>query len=294
MIRGRDRTCSRPAWWWGLPRIPVSPTGRAGVFLRSCPMRHVAMVTPISPPASPTRQHRPTCLRIDHIMGLHRLYWIPDGMNLDEGTYVRYPTEENFAVLCLESHRHRCEIIGENLGTVPPEIDSALPRHGIAGMYLAQFAAGSSSPAPIRRPAATEVALIGTHDTPPLAGWVAGVDIGERVRLGLMPAAGERAERRQRAAAANRLATTVGSSADEPDDLLARLLDWLGRSSSPLVTVWLEDLWLESAPVNIPGSSSADRPNWQRPMSRTVEEIIADPSLGKKLEQLRRARQQSR
>src|SRR6185503_12141156 len=110
-------------------------------------------------------------LRIDHIMAWTRLYWIPHGFGLHEGTYVSYPADELFAVLTLESHRHRCEIVGENLGTVTREIDTALPRHGIRGMYLAQFAAGD--PRRIAAPSAAAVAMIGTHDTPTFAGWIA-------------------------------------------------------------------------------------------------------------------------
>ncbi|MBE0594961.1 MAG: 4-alpha-glucanotransferase, partial [Gemmatimonadales bacterium] len=80
-------------------------------------------------------------LRVDHVMAWTRLYWIPHGFGLHEGTYVSYPAEELFAILTLESQRHQCEIVGENLGTVPPEIDKALPRHRIWGTYLAQFQA---------------------------------------------------------------------------------------------------------------------------------------------------------
>ena len=82
-------------------------------------------------------------LRVDHIMAWTRLYWIPHGFGLHEGTYVSYPAEELFAVLTLESHRDRCEVVGENLGTVPREIFEALPRHRIWGMYLAQFQASA-------------------------------------------------------------------------------------------------------------------------------------------------------
>ena len=93
-------------------------------------------------------------LRVDHIMAWTRLYWIPKGLGLHQGTYVSYPAEELFAVLTLESHRNRCEVVGENLGTVPPEIGEALPRHRIWGMYLAEFqewAGPEDAPLP-RRP----------------------------------------------------------------------------------------------------------------------------------------------
>jgi 4-alpha-glucanotransferase len=83
-------------------------------------------------------------LRVDHIMAWTRLYWIPHGFGLHQGTYVKYPAEELFAVLTLESHRHRCEMVGENLGTVPKDIFEALPRHRI-WMYLATFEAAGDT-----------------------------------------------------------------------------------------------------------------------------------------------------
>ena len=212
-------------------------------------------------------------LRIDHIMAMTRLYWIPHGFGLHEGTYVRYPAEELFAVLTLESHRHQCEIIGENLGTVPEEIDEALPRHRIWGMFLAEFEAMAPKP---KSPTDTEVALIGTHDTPTLAGWIEGVDIGERVRCGLLKEEAAPEEREARAAGAERLAELLGESLDDRPALLAELLTWLGRSPSPLVIPWLEDLWLETDQVNLPGTRSSERPNWQRPMARSLDDALTD------------------
>jgi len=227
-------------------------------------------------------------LRIDHIMALTRLYWIPHGFGLHEGTYVRYPAEELFAVLTLESHRHECEIIGENLGTVPPDIDEALPRHHIRGMFLAEFEAMGEAPGP---PRATQVALIGTHDTPTLAGWVAGLDIEERVRCRLLEAEAAPAEREARDAGALRLAELLDVAPDDLPGLLSGLLEWLGRSPSPLVIPWLEDLWLEAEQVNLPGTRSSERPNWQRPMSRLLDEALADPdvdALARLLDQARK------
>jgi 4-alpha-glucanotransferase len=226
-------------------------------------------------------------LRVDHVMALTRLYWIPHGFGLHEGTYVNYPADELFAVLTLESHRHRCEVVGENLGTVPPEIGEALPRHRIWGMFLAQFEAASPSPAP---PTAADVALIGTHDTPTLAGWVAGVDIEERVRCGLLEAEAAPEENEARAEAADRLAEALGSSVDDLPHLLDELLEWLGRSSSPLVIPWLEDLWLEVDQVNLPGTLSSERPNWQRPMSRLLDDVLADPEVVALVRRLNEAR----
>ena len=212
-------------------------------------------------------------LRIDHIMAMTRLYWIPHGFGLHEGTYVRYPAEELFAALTLESHRHQCEIIGENLGTVPVEIEEALSRHKIWGMFLAEFEAMSPEPG---TPTATQVALVGTHDTPTLAGWIEGVDIDERIRCGLLAEDTVPDERQCRADGAERLAELLDGSLDDRPALLAALLEWLGRSPSPLVIPWLEDLWLEVDQVNLPGTRSSERPNWQRPMARLLDDVLND------------------
>jgi 4-alpha-glucanotransferase len=227
-------------------------------------------------------------LRVDHIMAWTRLYWIPHGMGLHEGTYVSYPAEELFAILTLESHRHQCEVVGENLGTVPPEIDAALPRHRIWGMYLAQFEA-PKGPALVP-PTAADVALVGTHDTPTFAGWLAGSDIAERVMHGLLAETAVPRVKQERLQAAQALAARLESRVDEPRAFLATLLEWLGRSDSPLVVPWLEDLWLEDRAVNLPGTRSSERPNWQRPMQRLLEDIFSDGEVNELLARLHRAR----
>src|SRR5439155_1186316 len=78
-------------------------------------------------------------LRIDHVMGLHRFYWIPQGFEATDGVYVRYPAAEFYAILSLESHRHQAQIVGENLGTVPTYVNSALAKHKVHGMEVSQF-----------------------------------------------------------------------------------------------------------------------------------------------------------
>jgi 4-alpha-glucanotransferase len=227
-------------------------------------------------------------LRVDHIMAWTRLYWIPHGMGLHEGTYVSYPADELFAILTLESNLHRCEVVGENLGTVPRDIDEALPRHRIWGMYLAEFQA-SEGPN-VSAPGAGDVALVGTHDTPTFAGWLAGNDIAERVRCGLLAEQAAPGVREERARAVSWLAEQLHSSVDEPNAFLAELLVWLGRSESPLVVPWFEDLWLEDEGVNLPGTRSSARPNWQRPMNRLLDEILADPRVNDLVDRLQRAR----
>ncbi len=231
-------------------------------------------------------------LRVDHIMACMRLYWIPHGFGLHEGTYVSYPTEELFAILTLESNRNRCEVVGENLGTVPPEIDEALPRHRIWGMYLAQFESAEKADVEgaIELPTEADVALIGTHDTPTFAGWLSSIDIGERVRHKLLAEEAEPRTREARSRATQKLAELLDCRVDDPRPFLAELLKWLGRSDSPLVIPWLEDLWLEEQGVNLPGTRSSERPNWQRPMHKLLDDVLTDPEVEELVRFLNRAR----
>ena len=259
---------------WGFHPVLPEASRREGHQYLAASIAHQAAVSGV--------------LRVDHIMAWTRLYWIPHGFGKDQGTYVSYPADELFAILTLESHRNHCEVVGENLGTVPPEIGDALPRHRIWGMYLAQFTASED---PSMSPATSEdMALIGTHDTPTLAGWLKGVDIGERVRCGLLDPKAVSAVRKERTRATRRLADRLGAKVDDPRGYLAALLDWLGQSGSPLVVPWLEDLWLEEEGVNLPGTRSSERPNWQRPMSRLLDEALADPEVDALARRLARAR----
>lgn len=230
-------------------------------------------------------------LRVDHIMAWTRLYWIPHGMGLHQGTYVSYPADELFAILSLESNRHRCEVVGENLGTVPPEIFEALPRHRIWGMYLAMFqASGGPNVTP---PTSADMALVGTHDTPTFAGWLAGNDIKDRVRYGMLAERAAPAAIEERVRAMGWLAETLGVHVEDRKTFFAALLTWLARSDSPLVVPWLEDLWLEEVAVNLPGTPSSQRPNWQRPMRRLLDEIFADPEMDALLRHLHATRNDS-
>jgi 4-alpha-glucanotransferase len=221
-------------------------------------------------------------------MAWTRLYWIPHGLGLHQGTYVSYPAEELFAILSLESNLKRCEVVGENLGTVPPEIFEALPRHRIWGMYLAMFQASAGPEIP--PPTSADMALVGTHDTPTFAGWLTGMDIADRVRCGLLAEQAAPGAREERGRGVQWLVDRLACQGEEPRVILARLLEWLGRSDSPLVVAWLEDLWLEDVAVNLPGTPSFARPNWQRPMSRLLEQIFGDPEVDELLRGLHRAR----
>jgi 4-alpha-glucanotransferase len=215
-------------------------------------------------------------LRIDHVMGLHRLYWIPDGFGPAEGVYVHYPAEEFYAILSLESHRHQARIVGENLGTVPPYVSSALARHGIHGMHVSQFCI--ADPERAMEDARGTVASLNTHDTPTFAGFWQEGDIQDRIALGLLSPADARIQRQERAAGRSALVAYLkarGWLREEAPELLAILRAWLAQLANGdayLVLINFEDLWLDPLPQNVPGTWE-ERPNWKRKARFSLDEI---------------------
>lgn len=226
-------------------------------------------------------------LRIDHVMQLQRLFWVPQGMEPGDGVYVRYPAAELLALLCLESQRHRTLVVGENLGTVPPEVNEAMDRHGIAGMYVLQYELAPGAPGVSglgRTPPATTAASLNTHDMPPFAAFWEGRDIDDRLDLALLDEEQARAERERLADLRRQLADFLhrsgGAVADEAPlpAVLRGLLEHLAASPARLLLVNLEDLWLETRPQNVPGTSS-ERPNWRRKARLTFEQFSTDPGV---------------
>ena len=242
-----------------------------------------------------------TAIRLDHVMGLHRLFWIPRAGAAADGAYVRYPADELYAIVCLESHRHRTRVVGENLGTVPRYVDAALSRRGLAQLHVAQFGIrpGVSEPfTPVPRRA---FACVNTHDTPTFAGFLAGRDIDERVERGVLDAgrAGQERSRRRAELVALRGGLRRDTHAS-PDDaavrsasdraLLWACLDRLARSAASVVIVNLEDLWLEPRPQNVPGTGPAEYPNWRRRARYRLEALKKLPEVVQGLKRLARRR----
>src|SRR5439155_11703885 len=233
-------------------------------------------------------------LRIDHVMGLHRLYWIPDGLTGDKGVYVDYPAEELYAILSLESHRHRAGIVGENLGTVPPAVNAALARNNIRQMYVVQYEIVGNPKNPKLRPVPAKcVASLNTHDMPPFRAVLEGLDIDDRLDLGLLDGKTAREERRRRAVL-RRAISDFGfrfsdsgkqrrsgrspqirnpkSAIRNPDKVFRALTQFLADSMANIVLVNLEDLWGEVFPQNVPATNK-DRPNWRRRIRPSMERL---------------------
>jgi 4-alpha-glucanotransferase len=210
-------------------------------------------------------------LRIDHVMGLHRLYWIPDELTGDKGVYVDYPAEELWAILSLESHRHHAGIVGENLGTVPPAVNAAMRSHAIREMYVVQYEImGSPGKPGLREPPPKCVAGLNTHDMPPFQGFLEGTDIDDRRALGLIDERQADKERKQRALMRSAL-RKLGTKAATPL-IFQAATRFLADSKAEIVLVNLEDLWGEILPQNVPATNK-ERPNWRRRARLSLEQI---------------------
>lgn len=205
-------------------------------------------------------------LRIDHVMGLFRLFWIPVGVPPAEGGYVRYPADDLLAIVALESHRAGAFVVGEDLGTVEAGVRERLADHGILSYRVMWFEEGPASGYP-----ELSMAAVTTHDLPTIAGLWTGADIVEQRSLGLEPNEAALAATRKRLA----LATGVGP---EPtiDDVVAATHELLGAAPSVLVTATLDDaLGIVERP-NVPGTTS-ERPNWSLALPVALEQLEATP-----------------
>lgn len=217
-------------------------------------------------------------LRFDHVMGLHRLYWVPRGLPASKGAYVQYPAEEFYAMLSIESHRHQACIIGENLGTVPVEVNRSLKRHGVAGMFVVQYEVRPTPRPALRRIPASVVASLNTHDMPPFAAFWKGLDLADHRDLGLIPRAKFPRERRRRERLCRSLLRFLGERGklERGERALAAVyratVKHLGMSAARWVLLNLEDLWLETASQNTPGTST-ERINWRRKTRFSLEQI---------------------
>ncbi|MBN1630761.1 MAG: 4-alpha-glucanotransferase [Thermoleophilia bacterium] len=217
-------------------------------------------------------------LRVDHVMGLHRLFWIPEGAEAAEGVYVSYPAEEQYAVLCLESHRNQTVVVGEDLGTVPSGVRSSMRRHGVLRTWVLQAALQPRAAQPLAEAPAHAVAGLGTHDMFPFVGFLRGDDIAARMETGQIDQKNARREMAARAGLVTRLAAVLSDPQRVGDDrrdteevrLLRGAVSFLLAGSAALVIVGLDDLLLETKPQNIPGTGP-EMGNWRRKHAGSME-----------------------
>lgn len=202
-------------------------------------------------------------LRLDHIMGLYRLYCIPEGFSAEHGAYVRYPFDIFLAILCLEAKRNDGLMAGEDLGTVPRPVRKAMTRRGISRMWVAQLEMKPSPRRTFRAVKPNMIASLNTHDLFPFAAYVDGKDLDELARLGVMTADEAREHHRRRRES---LKDWRGG-----EQALQAALKYLAASPARRVIVNIEDLWRETLPQNIPGTF-AEYANWRRRLPYAANE----------------------
>jgi 4-alpha-glucanotransferase len=263
---------------WGLPPIDPRVLAASGyaywIHLVRAALRHAG------------------ALRIDHVMGLFRQFWIPAGARATRGAYVRFPAEALLGILALESQRAGALVIGEDLGTVPRGLRAKLARSRILStrvLYFERTPGGGFRPAR----AYPRGALVGanTHDLVPLAGFWEGSDLTLRRRAGLLRsdralAAARAVRERERRALLRRLrsagALRRGAVSDGPA-LSAAVHSFLARTPAALVALSLDDLAGEVTPINLPGVPLSRYPSWSRRMRVAVESLPSDPDVAEAL-----------
>jgi 4-alpha-glucanotransferase len=228
-------------------------------------------------------------LRIDHVMGLQRLYWIPRGFDAQHGAYVSYRADELHAVVSLEAARAGVVIVGEDLGTVPDSVRSRMAEDRMLRSWVMQF---ESSPArPLPTPPALSVASWGTHDLPRFGSYFRGEDIDEKElngQLSLSEAAFVRVERARWRDALLAHMDASSATVDLASVALRLCLAHVSESTAKLVLVDLEELWGERQPQNRPGTAGGA--NWRRRTALTLQEIREDAGIASFLSALNRMR----
>jgi (1->4)-alpha-D-glucan 1-alpha-D-glucosylmutase len=278
---------------WGLPPLHPERLRAAGyapfIATLRANMRHAGAV------------------RIDHVLGLARQFWIPRGAEATAGAYVQFPFEDLLGVLALESHRNRCMVIGEDLGTVPDEVRTGLAARGVLSYRLLYFERNGKGGyrAPAEYPVDALVAAT-THDLPTLAGYWEGRDLQLRQSLDLYPSsaardaqAAERAQdRAQLALALEREGLNApGTSSASPQEFTSEAAQavqlYLARSPARVLVVQIEDVLGVREQSNLPGTTE-EHPNWKRKLPLGLERMPADPRFSALAEALTRVRPRTR
>ncbi|WP_347302896.1 4-alpha-glucanotransferase [Croceibacterium sp. TMG7-5b_MA50] len=238
-------------------------------------------------------------IRIDHILGLNRLWVVPHGQASKHGAYLTYPLDDYLRILAIESHKKQAVVIGEDLGTVPEGLRPRLAQRAVHGMNVLWFEqADDKSFIQPRDYRPTAVSMTGTHDLATVAGWWKAHDIDWAWRLGRSGADSEAADMQARDADRDRLWRAMQDSAAAQG---SRPADWdrdpvvdaaaahIGTASGPLVILPLEDLiGLEEQP-NLPGTTD-EHPNWRRRLPAPIPELLDRPQIADRARRIGAAR----
>jgi 4-alpha-glucanotransferase len=240
-------------------------------------------------------------IRVDHIIGLFRLWWIPKGAPPTEGTYVRYDHEAMIGILALEAHRAEAVVVGEDLGTVEPWVRDYLARRGLFGTSILWFELdrdGDGGPLHAQRWREYCLSSVTTHDLPPTAGYLAGEHVRLRAELGLLtrPVDEELADDMAEQSAWVDELRRVGLLGEKPgvDETVLALYRYLGRTPSRLLGLSLADAVGEMRTQNQPGTTD-EYPNWRVPLGGPdgrrllLEDLFTDPRADRLAEAMKAA-----
>jgi (1->4)-alpha-D-glucan 1-alpha-D-glucosylmutase len=274
-------------WSVGAPPDNWNPAGQSWGLLPPNPMRlRDQAYAPLIEMLRANMRHA-GALRIDHILGLRRLFWVPAGESPAAGAYVNYPWQDLMGLIALESHRNRCLVIGEDLGTVPPGFREALADYGILSYWLLYFARDRKGGfLPPRRWPKDILAAVTTHDLPTLTGYWAGADVDLKASLSIYPEPSQAEREREERETSRRQMLDALAAEDLPADADAAPIEpihrFLARTPARLAMVQLEDMLGASEQVNLPGTTDS-YPNWRRKLPRALEEIPGDPLVKQRL-----------
>ncbi|HYQ32884.1 MAG TPA: 4-alpha-glucanotransferase [Lapillicoccus sp.] len=216
-------------------------------------------------------------VRIDHVIGLFRLWWIPRGMTPDQGTYVRYDHEALIGILALEAQRAGAVVIGEDLGVVEPSAREYLLERGVLGTSILWFEWDGQGPRPPEHYRSLCLSSVTTHDLPPTAGYLGLEHVAIRQRLGLLTRSVEEEREAELGAIGHVRSALVLRGLLEPEasqeDLLVALHAWLGQTPSRMLVVGLSDLVGDRRAVNQPGTLD-EYPNWRVPLTDAAGRLV--------------------
>ena len=235
-------------------------------------------------------------LRIDHVMGLQRLWVVPQDCPANEGAYLNFPVDDMLRLLCLESWKHKAVVLGEDLGTVPDGLHEKLSSRGILGMRVLLFEQHEAHFKPIIKWSDDALATTSTHDLPTLTGWLSERDIDWNTKLGHIDAATEdesrhsRERERQGLSAALRL--NYGDVHSSPAEIIDGSVRYLGHTRAPLVLLPIEDALGIEEQANLPGTIDS-HPNWRRRLAGDSSLLLDNADAARRLEILAAARQQA-
>ena len=234
-------------------------------------------------------------LRIDHAMGLRRLWMVPEGGAAKDGAYVTYPFEDLLRLIKLESRRSQAIVVGEDLGTVPEGFREAIAEAGVMGMRVLWFEQSQKGLIPPGQWPKSAMAMTSTHDLPTVAGWWRGRDIDWAAQLGETRETERRAERAvERAALWTALveaeaAEGLAPPPNAPERVVDAAAAFIATTSCDLALIPMEDLLGLTEQVNLPGVLD-EHPNWRRRLPDVPDALLDQPFVKARTDRLNRLR----